>query len=81
MLASLPDGRVFVEAHPDAYRLAPDPKPGLRALADSRGLVGRIDWARVADVLRARDGIARDVTMGAGAPVSSPARGQESTRP
>lgn len=81
LLASLPDGRVFVEAHPDAYRLAPDPKPGLRALADSRGLVGRIDWARVADVLRARDGIARDVTMGAGAPVSSPARGQESTRP
>lgn len=81
LIAGLPDGRVFIEAHPDAYRLAPDPKSGLRALADSRGLAGRIDWARVADVLRARDGIARDVTIGAAAPVSPPAREQESTRP
>lgn len=63
LLGRLPDGRVFVEAHPDAYRLGPDPQPALRHIADSLGLREAIDWPAVAQVLRAREGIARDVTV------------------
>jgi L,D-transpeptidase ErfK/SrfK len=81
LLGRLPDGRVFVEAHPDTYRLMADPRSALTAIADSLGLRDVIDWQRVSQVLRAREGIARDVT------VRPAARGQDegpekgSTRP
>lgn len=62
LLARLDDGRIFLEAHPDVYGLAFRNTAFIRALADSNGLSGQIDWNAVSDVVRASDGIARDVT-------------------
>ena len=62
LLASLPDGRVFLEAHPDAYRRAGDPLERARELAERSGCSARIDWERAQQVLQAREGIAREVS-------------------
>lgn len=77
LLAVLPDGGIFVEANPDAYRRDPPPLAGLRALADARGLSGRIDWGKVRQVVRERDGIAREVGLAqaAAAPGAPPSSG------
>lgn len=63
LLAGLPDGRVFVEVHRDAYRRSGDALEALRELATERGIGARIDWLRVEEVVAARDGVARDVTL------------------
>lgn len=72
LLAALPDGRVFVEVHRDAYRLAGEPLPALRTLAEAQGVADRVDWALAAEVAAARDGIAREVTLPAGLPAARP---------
>jgi L,D-transpeptidase ErfK/SrfK len=64
MLAQLDDGRIFVEANPDAYDLEGDPLQELRALADSSKLGNMIDWQRVKEALEYEDGLAREVTVG-----------------
>lgn len=65
LLARLPDGRIFVEVHRDAYRRSPPSVEALRALADREGLSAIIDWERVRDAVAAQDGIAREVGLGA----------------
>lgn len=72
LLAGLPDGRVFVEVHRDAYRKSGDPIDALRALAAERGIDSRIDWLRVEEVVAARDGVAREVTLPAEPPAAPP---------
>jgi L,D-transpeptidase ErfK/SrfK len=56
------DGAVFLEVHADAYRKVPDMMARVEQLAQARDLGGMIDWAIVKEVIRKRDGIARDVT-------------------
>ncbi len=63
LLGRLDDGRIFAEVHPDAYRRAPPPLVVLRAVAQREGLSERIDWGKVDAVVRARDGIAREVGL------------------
>lgn len=63
LLAGLPDGRIFVEIHRDAYRRAQDPIVALQALAVERGLSERIDWGKVQLLARERDGVAREVGL------------------
>ena len=55
-------GRVFLEVHPDVYRRQPNSLAAVQALAASRGLVSRIDWAAVTRVVALHHGVARDVT-------------------
>ncbi len=62
LLARLDDGRVFLEVHADVYGLAFRGTEFIRSLAASNGLSDRINWDAVSEVLRAGDGIARDVT-------------------
>jgi L,D-transpeptidase ErfK/SrfK len=61
LLAQLADGRVFLEAHPDAYRRAGDPMARARALARESGVSERVDWPLAEARLAAREGIAREV--------------------
>jgi L,D-transpeptidase ErfK/SrfK len=69
LLAALPDGRVCLEAHRDAYGLAAPSEEALAQLAEREGAAERIDGALARDALGARDGIAMDVTQGsAGGP-------------
>jgi L,D-transpeptidase ErfK/SrfK len=63
LLGRLDDGRIFAEVHPDAYRRAPPPLVVLRAVAQREGLSERIDWGKVDAVVRARDGIAREIGL------------------
>jgi L,D-transpeptidase ErfK/SrfK len=67
LLAHAADGRLFVEVQPDPYRRGPDAQRYLQALADQAGLTSRIDWDRVRDVVRRREGLAVDVTRDGGA--------------
>ena len=57
------DGRVWVEAHPDAYHRAGDAMHDVREAAERAGLDARIDWTLVDEVVRQRRGRAVDVTM------------------
>lgn len=63
LLARLPDGRIFVEVHRDAYGRSPPTLEAIRALADRERLSDIIDWERVRDAVVARDGIAREVGL------------------
>jgi L,D-transpeptidase ErfK/SrfK len=69
LLATLPDGRVCLEAHRDAYGLAPPAEETLARLIAAEDAAARIDLAGAHEALAAREGIARDVTRGsAGGP-------------
>ena len=57
------DGRVWVEAHPDAYRRVDDAMGKVREAADRAGLDAVIDWVLVDEVVRQRRGRAVDVTL------------------
>ncbi len=62
LMARVSDGRVFAELHRDIYRRAPAALSLLHDLAERAGLATAIDWDRVADVVRQREGLAVDVT-------------------
>jgi L,D-transpeptidase ErfK/SrfK len=70
LLARVEDGRFFVEVHPDPYKLGPDPLRHLHALAETAGMSNAIDWDRVRDVIRKREGVAVDVTRENPTPIS-----------
>ncbi len=69
-LAVTPEGRVFLEAHPDIYDLMEDaPLDYLRDLAEHYQLGDRIDWDKVPAILKAKEGIAREITKGSPQPL------------
>lgn len=61
LLTRTPDGRILLEAHPDAYDLRGLPILEVRTLAAEHALENEIDWERVAQVIEAREGVPRDV--------------------
>ena len=63
LLAQLPDGRVLLEVHTDIYKKAGDPMAAVRRLAQNHGLTDLIDWERVKEVVRRKEGLAREVTL------------------
>ncbi len=67
LLARLDDGTVFLEVHPDIYGRAFRDTAFIRSLAEANGLSDSIDWDAASRVMRASDGIARDVTRRASA--------------
>ena len=62
LLARLDNGRIFIEVHRDVYNKGLDPMETVHQLADSNKLSDMIDWMEVQAVLKAHEGIARDVT-------------------
>jgi L,D-transpeptidase ErfK/SrfK len=71
LLAHLDDGRIFVEANPDIYGLAPHALDELQTLAVSNHIGNMIDWQRVREGLERKDGLARDVTSRVATPILS----------
>jgi len=61
LLAVVEDGRILLEVHRDTYNMGVDPAQTVRDLADVHELGPSIDWSRVADVIDAQDGLAREV--------------------
>lgn len=55
-------GRIFLEAHPNIYDEKFNYLEYVKKLADSHQLDSRIDWQKVDNVLKIKEGLARDVT-------------------
>lgn len=55
-------GRVFIEAHRDSYHLGDASLDTLEQMALDAGLSDHINWKLAAEVLKLREGVARDVT-------------------
>ena len=53
---------VFLEVHPDVYKTESDPIRKVLNAARAQGFMDMLDWSLVNQVIRKRDGIARDVT-------------------
>jgi L,D-transpeptidase ErfK/SrfK len=63
LLATTDDGRIFMEVHEDQYHKGGDPLMAVRELAQANGLSDRIDWRKVAQVIAAQEGVARDISQ------------------
>jgi L,D-transpeptidase ErfK/SrfK len=62
VIVAVIDGRIWLEAHPDEYRRAPDAARYVRDLIQRLGLGASVDWTAIDRVLRLRRGRAVDVT-------------------
>lgn len=58
-------GRVFVEVHKDLYGIRPGPWRHAVSLLESRGLVNRVDEAKLLAAVEAQSGVPTDVTRDA----------------
>lgn len=58
-------GRIFIETHKDVYHISNASLMTLEQMALEAGLSDRIDWKMAAEVLKRREGVARDVTNSA----------------
>lgn len=74
LLARLDDGRIFLEAHRDIYRRGAGSLAQVRAEADVHGLTELIDWNKTEEVLRERDGLAREIGRVPDDPARRPAQ-------
>jgi hypothetical protein len=62
VVATVIDGHLWIEAHPDEYRRTRDAAGLIRAAVEREGLGSQTNWALVDEVLRQRRGRAVDVT-------------------
>lgn len=62
VIVAVIDDRIWLEAHPDPYRKAPDAARVVRELIDRHGLTALVDWPSIDRVLHQRRGRAEDVT-------------------
>ena len=68
-IALTPEGRVYLEAHPNIYEWEFNPMEWVEDMADYYQIRDRIDWDKVPAILKAKEGIAREVTKGAPTPL------------
>ena len=61
-LAVTPDNRIYLEVHGDYYSRSPNFLQAVQNLARNQQLEDRIDWQRVKQAIKARDGVALDIT-------------------
>jgi L,D-transpeptidase ErfK/SrfK len=73
------EGRVYLEAHPNIYQWEFNPKEYMEDMAEYYQIRGRIDWDKVPAILKAKEGIAREVTKGLPMPLPAAPPGQAPT--
>lgn len=56
------DNRVFIQVHGDYYQQVPNKFKEVEALLQKNQLADLVDWSRVKQVVKAQEGIAREVT-------------------
>ncbi len=66
LLAQLPDGRIFLEVHPDVYKRGGNPLKRVQKLAAEAEITDLVDWEKVERVIKQREGLAREVGVQAG---------------
>ena len=69
-LALTPQGRVYLEANPNIYQWELKSLEWVQDMAEYYHITDRIDWDKVRPILKARDGIARDITKDPGVPAA-----------
>ena len=79
-LAFTPQGRIFLEALPNIYRQKLDYQAYVEELARLFQLERLIDWEKVPAILKAKEGIAQDITQGPG-PMKSGTTEAQSSKP
>lgn len=57
-------GRIYLEAHPNIYLKKFNYLDYVKSLAQRYHLESRIDWLKVKTVIKIKEGVARDVTLG-----------------
>jgi L,D-transpeptidase ErfK/SrfK len=62
LLARLTNDQIYLEVHRDVYKRAGDPLTSVRRVAVSEGIGRLLDWPRVEEVIRLKDGVAREVS-------------------
>ncbi len=60
--AAAEDGRVYLEVHRDVYGTGADPAAAARTRIESLGLSDKVDWDKVAEIVKRKSGSAEDVT-------------------
>jgi len=73
-------GRIYLEAHPNIYDEKLDYLDYVKKLADSYQLDSRINWQKVQQVLKIKEGLAKDVTKDP-APTKSAAKSPTPPKP
>jgi L,D-transpeptidase ErfK/SrfK len=63
-LALTPEGRVYLEAHPDIYQKKIKALEYVQEMAQHYQLADRLDWNKVPAILKAREGVAWEITKG-----------------
>ncbi|MGQ9920062.1 MAG: L,D-transpeptidase family protein [Desulfobacca sp.] len=61
-VACTPDNRIFLQVHGDYYQRVPDKVKEVETILRNNQLADLVDWPKVKQVLKERDGIAVDVT-------------------
>lgn len=79
-MAVTSQGRIFLEAHPNIYGKKIDYFEYVEKLAQSHNLASRLNWLKVKNVLKIKEGVAREVTKDP-EPVKSATPPSEAPRP
>jgi hypothetical protein len=82
-LALTPQGRVYLEAIPNIYGWELHPLEWVTDMAEYYQIADRIDWDKVPAILKARSGLAQDITKTAADPIpaaASPANAPREVR-
>ncbi len=74
-LAVTPDNRIYLEVHGDYYNRIPNFLQAVQTLARNQQLEDRIDWQRVKQAIKVRDGVALDITKDTVSAAANPALG------
>jgi L,D-transpeptidase ErfK/SrfK len=67
-MALTPQGRLYLEAHPDIYGKKIDLLQWVEKVVQDYNLQSRVDWTKIMEVLKTRDGVAREITRDPAAP-------------
>jgi L,D-transpeptidase ErfK/SrfK len=70
-LALTPEGRVYLEAVPNIYDWELKPLEWVQDMAEYYNLSDRIDWDKVKPILKARSGLAQDITKAPAPPIAA----------
>lgn len=80
-LAVTPEGRVYLEVHPNIYQWEFNPKEYVEDMAEYYQICDRIDWEKVPAILKAKEGIAQEITKGAPVPLPATPKEEGSASP
>jgi L,D-transpeptidase ErfK/SrfK len=62
LLARLTDDQIYLEVHRDVYKRGEDARTTVQRLAIAEGIAPLLDWQHVEEVIRRKDGVAREVS-------------------